>query len=167
MFSMKGGMGLALMGLILTAVAFVLFPIVMEGTEAIMGWTAQGNASQNITQFTGLEAIVGIAPMIVFVFVVFAGIGIAAYGGYKTAVGGRVGMAMLLGLIMIAISFIVYPIVLDGCQELLDTIDASAYEYTGLEAIVGIAPLLVFVSMLFGGIGVGAYAGYKKMKGGI
>lgn len=162
MFNMKGGSGMALMGLIMTAIAFILFPIVMEGTETIMGWTGSGG---NITQFTGLQSVVQIAPMIVFVFVVFAGIGTTVYGGVKTAQSGKVGMAMLLGLIMIAISFVIYPIVMDGTDTLLAAIDASSYSYTGLESIAKIAPLLVFVSMLFGGIGLGAYGGYKKLKG--
>ena len=107
----------------------------------------------------------GIAPMIIFVFVVFAGIGVTAFGGVKTAQSGKIGMAMLLSLIMIAISFVIYPIVMDGTDTLLAAIAASDYTYTGLESIASIAPLLVFVSMLFGGIGLGAYAGYKKLKG--
>jgi len=164
MFNLKGGMGVALMGLIMTAIAFLLFPIVMDGTESIMGWTGSGNST--IGNFTGLENVASIAPMIIFVFVVFGSIGVTAYGGVRTAQGGKLGMAMLLALIMIAISFVVYPIVMDGANDLQTTIAASAYTYTGLSSIVGIAPLLVFVSMLFGGIGVGAYAGYKKIKGG-
>lgn len=162
MFNMKGGMGIALMGLIMIAIAFVLFPIVIEGTETIMGWT--GDSGGNITEFTGLESVVSIAPMIVFVFVVFGGIGVSAYGGVQAAQSGKVGMALLLALIMIAISFVVYPIVMDGTDSLQVAIEASSYTYTGLDAIVGIAPLLVFVSMLFGGIGLGAYTGYKQIK---
>ena len=165
MFNMKGGMGVALLGLIVTAIAFILVPIVIEGTESILGWS--GDSGGNITQFTGLESVVGIAPMIVFVFVVFAGIGVATYGGVKTAQSGKMGMAMLLALIMVAISFVIYPIVMDGTDSLLAEIEASSYTYTGLEAIAGIAPLLVFVTMLFGGIGLGAYAGYKRFKKGL
>ena len=163
MFNMKGGMGVALMGLIMTAICFLLFPIVMDGTESILGWT--GTGSTTVGNFTGLENVASIAPMIIFVFVVFGSIGVTAYGGIRTAQSGKMGMAMLLALIMIAIAFVVYPIVMDGTATLLTTIAASAYTYTGLSAIAGIAPLLVFVSMLFGGIGVGAYAGYKKFKG--
>lgn len=163
MFNMKGGMGTALMGLIMTAIAFILFPIVIEGTETIMGWTGTGG---NITQFTGLQSVVQIAPMIVFVFVVFGGIGLATYGGVKAAKEEKMTMALLLSLIMIAISFVIYPIVMDGTDTLLAAIADSSYTYTGLESIASIAPLLVFVGMLFGGIGIGGYAVSKKFKKG-
>jgi len=71
---------------------------------------------------------------------------------------------VLLGLVMIAISFIIFPIVMDGASEILG--HSNVTDYTGLEEIAAIGPMLVFVTMLFGGVGVAAYSGYRKVKGG-
>lgn len=68
---------------------------------------------------------------------------------------------VFLGIILIAVAFIMFPIVLEGAATILA--DANLADYTGLETIVGIAPTLVFVSMLFGG-GVMTYLGVKKGK---
>ena len=73
-----------------------------------------------------------------------------------------VNTGVLLGLIMIAISFIVFPIVLDGANEILTHADLA--DFTGLEQIASIGPMLVFVMMLFGGIGMTGYGAYKTIK---
>lgn len=69
---------------------------------------------------------------------------------------------VLLGLVMIAISFIVFPIVLDGADEILG--HANITDYTGLADIAAIGPLLVFVVMLFGGLGLTIYSGAKSLR---
>jgi len=71
---------------------------------------------------------------------------------------GEVNTKMFIGLILIAVAFIVFPIVLEGAQTILT--DANLADYTGLETIVSIAPTLIFVGMLFGG-GVMTYLGVK------
>ncbi len=68
---------------------------------------------------------------------------------------------VFIGIIMIAVAFIMFPIILEGAQTILT--DANLADYTGLETIVGIAPTLIFVSMLFGG-GVLTYLGVKSKK---
>ena len=70
---------------------------------------------------------------------------------------------VLIGLVMIAISFIVFPIVLDGADEILG--HANITDYTGLSDIAAIGPMLVFVVMLFGGLGLTVYSGYKSYRG--
>ena len=69
---------------------------------------------------------------------------------------------VLIGLVMIAISFIIFPIVLDGANEILD--HASIDSYTGLAEIASIGPLLVFVIMLFGGLGLTTYSAYQSVR---
>ena len=64
---------------------------------------------------------------------------------------------VLVGLVMIAISFIIFPIVLDGANTILD--HGSIGSYTGLAEIASIGPLLVFVIMLFGGLGLTVVGG--------
>ena len=149
-----------LMGLIMVAISMILFPIIIDGTETIMAWTGTGG---NITQFTGLSSIVPIAPMMIFVFLIFGGLGLSGYGAIKTAQSGKIGMALLMSLIMLAIAFVVYPIVMDGAATIIN--DPNIDSYTGLAAIAKIAPMLVFVMMLFESLGTGAYAGYKAIKG--
>lgn len=68
---------------------------------------------------------------------------------------------VFIGIIMIAVAFIMFPIILEGAQTILT--DANLADYTGLGTIVGIAPTLIFVSMLFGG-GVLTYLGVKSKK---
>lgn len=75
----------------------------------------------------------------------------------------RFNSGVLLGLIMVAISFIVFPIVLDGANEILSHDNVT--DYTGLEQIAAIGPMLVFVIMLFGGLGLTVYSGYRSAKG--
>ena len=56
---------------------------------------------------------------------------------------------IVLGIVMIAIAFVVFPVVIDGSDEILAATNIASY--TGLASVVKIAPLIVFVSMLFGG----------------
>lgn len=66
---------------------------------------------------------------------------------------------VFVGLILIAVAFILFPIVMEGAKTILA--DANLKDYTGLKTIVSIAPTLVFVSVLFGG-GVMTYLGVKQ-----
>jgi hypothetical protein len=77
---------------------------------------------------------------------------------------GKLSMnsGVLLGLVMVAISFIVFPVVLDGANEILN--HPNLTDYTGLEQIAAIGPMLVFVVMLFGGLGLTIYSGIKGKK---
>lgn len=56
---------------------------------------------------------------------------------------------VILGIVVVAISFIVFPIILEGTDTILS--NANISDYTGLEAIVKIAPMLVMVGLIFGG----------------
>jgi len=67
-------------------------------------------------------------------------------------------MRMGLGLVAIAISFIIFPIVLTGVASITSHTHIAAF--TGLSDVANIAPLVIFVGMLFGG-GYGVYTGYK------
>lgn len=53
------------------------------------------------------------------------------------------------GIVCIAIALILFPIVLDGVQTILT--DANIADYTGLEAVASVTPLLVFVGLIFSG----------------
>ncbi|MDD5095170.1 MAG: hypothetical protein PHV74_12465 [Dehalococcoidia bacterium] len=53
------------------------------------------------------------------------------------------------GLVLIVIALSMFPIVLDATGTILD--DANLADYTGLESLVSIAPLIIFVGMIFSG----------------
>lgn len=72
-----------------------------------------------------------------------------------------IDLRILLGIVTIAISFIIYPIVLEGTDAILANANISTY--TGLQAIVKISPMIVLVAMLFGG-GLLAFKGYKETR---
>ena len=57
---------------------------------------------------------------------------------------------MGLGLVMVAVSFIIFPIVIDGADAIRTAGNVS--QYTGLSSLVSIGPTLVFVGLLFGGV---------------
>jgi len=147
-------------GMVIIALMFIIFPVLMTAVQAAMDWTGTGG---NITQFTGLDSILPIAPLIIFVAMMFGSIGLTSYGAARTAREGKMSIAIILSIIMIAVGFLFYGIVLDGADELLN--DADIASYTGLEAVVGIAPMLVLVTFVFSAIGIAGYATYTKVKG--
>ena len=55
-----------------------------------------------------------------------------------------------IGLVLIAVSFIIFPVVIEGAEEVRLATNVS--QYTGLSSIVQIGPTLVFVGLLFGGV---------------
>jgi hypothetical protein len=69
---------------------------------------------------------------------------------------------MVLGLVSIAIAFVMFPIVLDGVSSI--TGHSNIALFTGLSSVANIAPLIIFVGLLFGG-GAGMVSGYRSMKG--
>lgn len=73
----------------------------------------------------------------------------------------NVDFRILLGIVTIAVSFIVFPIVLEGTDTILANTNIS--NYTGLQAIVQIAPMLVMIAMLFGG-GLLVFKGYQGTR---
>ena len=70
---------------------------------------------------------------------------------------------IVIGLVMVAVGLIVFPIVLAGAQTILT--DAHIADYTGLETLVKIGPTLIFISFLFGG-GLLTFQGIKERRAG-
>ncbi len=80
-------------------------------------------------------------------------------------------MKIIIGIVMIAVAFILFPLVLDGADEIRTatngTVNATALidNYTGLSSVVAIGPTLVFVALLFGGAIMGIL-GVRGRSGG-
>lgn len=70
-------------------------------------------------------------------------------------------MRIALGLVGMAIALIIFPIVLTASAAIMN--NANIGNYTGLSDVVGIAPLVLLVGLLFGS-GYTAYSGVKKQK---
>lgn len=67
-----------------------------------------------------------------------------------------------VGLILIAVGLIVFPVVLTGAATVLA--DANIADYTGLSTLVKISPLLIFIGFLGSG-GVLTFQGIKAKRG--
>lgn len=67
-------------------------------------------------------------------------------------------MRIAIGLIGMAISLIIFPIVLTAAAAIMN--NANISNYTGLSDVVGIAPLVLLVGLLFGS-GASVYSGIK------
>jgi len=76
-------------------------------------------------------------------------------------------ISFTIGLVLIAVGFIVFPIVIEGAEE--TRLATNVGEYTGLESLVQIGPTLAFVGFLFGGVVAiffGARMGLSAARGG-
>lgn len=102
---------------------------------------------------------------------------VRGYGHYLVAKGrGQDGainlqsiLLMGLGFVFIAVGFIVFQIVTDACEDLLDwtcTANTSTSDatFTGFTDVVGITPLLVLVAFMAAGVFT-MYLGIKVGQG--
>lgn len=76
-------------------------------------------------------------------------------------------ISFTIGLVLIAVGFIVFPIVIEGAEQ--TRLATNVDQYTGLSSLVSIGPTLAFVGFLFGGVVAiffGGVQGFKAIKGG-
>jgi len=64
----------------------------------------------------------------------------------------------IVGIVMIAVALVVFPIILESSDTILSHTSLSTY--TGLEAMVKVFPLVAFVGLLIGG-GLSLWKGVK------
>lgn len=72
-------------------------------------------------------------------------------------------MKLVIGIVMIAVCIIVFPIALSGIDTILNM--GSIGDYTGLETMVQITPLLIWIGVLLGG-GLLTFQGFRGRMGG-
>jgi len=65
-----------------------------------------------------------------------------------------------LGLVLIAVGFIIFPIVIEGAEE--TRLATNVSQYTGLASLVKIGPTLAFVGFLFGGV-IAVFFGARRV----
>jgi len=166
-----GGILLMGIGMVFLAVGFIMFPIVTDATDDLLGYNCTDNTNViNAAHFTGFTAVVGITPLLVLIGYLAAAV-FSMYLGVKMMKGGAgdtkldLGTMLLLGisLIFIAIGLIILPVSLDGICTVLHGggtgINAS---YTGLSPILRVTPLLILISFISGAV-ISGFFGLKKL----
>jgi len=168
-----GGILIMGVGMVFLAVGFIMYPIVMTATDALLAYSYADNATCQASYFTGFTPIVGITPLLVLIGYLSAAV-FAMYLGVKImkgAAGGTnldLGTMLLLGisLIFIAIGLIILPWTLDAiCSVLHNSGAGISASYTGLSPILRVTPLLVLVSFIAGAV-ISGFFGIKKLTGG-
>jgi len=173
-----GGILLMGIGMVFMAVGFIMFPIVTDATDDLLAYYCTENAvsAANHTDaiaastFTGFTAVVGITPLLVLIGYLAAAV-FSMYLGVKIMKGGEggtkldMGTMLLLGIAMIfiAIGLIVLPVALDGICTVLhgDGLGISS-DYSGLEPILEVTPLLILISFISGAV-ISGFFGIKKI----
>ena len=172
-----GGILIMGIGMVFLAVGFIMYPIVMTATDALLAYECTANYSANASlylikaaYFTGFTPIVGITPLLVLigylsaaVFAMYLGVKIMKGGGGETSLD--LGTMLLLGisLIFIAIGLIILPVTLDAiCSVVHNGGEGISASYTGLGPILRVTPLLVLVSFIAGAV-ISGFFGLKKL----
>lgn len=166
-----GGIMVMGIGMVFLAVGFIIYPIVMTATDALLAYSNSTNATCNAALFTGFTAIVGITPLLILIGFLSAAV-FSMYLGVKIIKGGAggemdLGSMLLLGIsmIFIAIALIILPVVLDAICSVLHNAGAGiSATYVGLEPILLVTPLLVLISFVAGAVITGFF-GLKKLSG--
>lgn len=169
-----GGILIMGIGMVFLAVGFIMYPIIMTATDALLAYTSSTNVSAaatcNATYFTGFSPIVGITPLLVLIGYLSAAV-FAMYLGVKVMKGGEGGTSLDLGtmlllgisLIFIAIGLIILPVTLDAiCVVFYNSGDYLSTTYTGLGPILRVTPLLVLISFIAGAV-ISGFFGLKRL----
>lgn len=164
--------GLLMMGIamIFIAVGFIVYPITITGTDAILAYQYTSNATITDASYTGLTAVTGIVPLLILLGFVTSGV-VTGFMGYKVAKGEKtvsrlnpVSLLMLaIGIIFIAVGLIIFPVVLDGVSSVVHGDGAGiSSSYTGLSAVVGVVPLLVLIAFVSAAV-ISGFFGVKNL----
>lgn len=76
---------------------------------------------------------------------------------------GKNMMTIVFGVILIAIAFIMFPVVIEGAEE--TRLATNISQYTGLSSLVKIGPTLAFVFLILGGLVSGGFGVYGIVRG--
>jgi len=155
-------------GMVFIAVGFIIYPITIDGVDAITAWTAADNVSITVTTFTGLSPVAGITPLIVLIGFISSAV-ITGFMGVKTIKGGGSGgkidagglIMQGIGMIFISVGLIIFPVVMDGVRAAQVDIAASTGTFTGLTQILSVTPLIVLVAFISAAV-ITTYFGAKK-----
>jgi len=116
----------------------------------------------NIATFTALETIVKIAPVVLLIGGIFA----ASFGYYKGYKGAEAQDAsgvlrMVFGVVQIVLFVSLFATILTGFYTLYSS--ANAALFTAFTTVVAIAPTVLFLAGIFGGVAT-ATSGYRSRR---
>ena len=142
-------MTLAVVGLVLWV---TLFSTIIDAVDTLAALVYLDN-------FTALETVIDIAPVVLLLSGIF-GASFAYYKGYKGAQAQDTSgiMRMVLGVILIILFVTLFATIMTAMQALAVAINTSGY--TALTTVVAIAPVVLFL----GGIFAGATTGVSGLK---
>jgi len=165
-----GGILVMGIGMVFLAVGFIMYPIIMTATDALLAWICTANASITDATFTGFTAIVGIVPLLVLIGFLSAAV-FSMYLGVKIMRGAAgdtkldLGTMLLLGLslIFIAIGLIILPVTLEAiCSVLTGDGSGLSASYVGLSPILLVTPLMILISFISGAV-ISGFFGIKRL----
>jgi hypothetical protein len=138
-----------ILGVITIVIALIMLGIAMDVVTDLL-------ATVDFTDYPGAEAMLGLFPLLMMISLVLFG-GIMIWIGYS---GGGLGVkGTILTTIVVVVAIILLPIVIDSVDTLM--LRADIGDYTGLEAFLGLIPLLYVIGTLF----ITGMLAYKGVKG--
>lgn len=138
-----------ILGVITIVIALIMLGIAMDVVTDLL-------ATVDFTDYPGAEAMLGLFPLLMMIALVLFG-GILIWIGYS---GGGMGVkGTILTTIVVVVAIILLPIVIDSTDTLLARVDIG--DYTGLEAFLGLIPLLYVIGTLF----ITGMLGYRSVRG--
>lgn len=124
----------------------------------------------NISSFTALSTIVQISPTVLLIAGIFAA-SFGYYKGYKGAAAQDASgvLRMVFGVVQIILFVSLFSTILTNMYYLYDggTTTNATFQpsnYTAFQTVTGIAPTVLFLSGIFGGVAT-AVSGYSARRG--
>ena len=118
-----------------------------------------------LDNFTALETVIDIAPVVLLLGGIFS-LSFAYYKGYQGAQAQDASgiMRMVLGVILIILFVTLFATIMTAMQALAVAVNSSGY--TALTTVVSIAPVVLFLSGIFAGAatGVSGAKAYKRRR---
>ena len=118
-----------------------------------------------LDNFTALETVIDIAPVVLLLGGIFS-LSFAYYKGYQGAQAQDASgiMRMVLGVILIILFVTLFATIMTAMQALAVAVNTSGY--TALTTVVSIAPVVLFLGGIFAGAatGVSGVKAYRRRR---
>lgn len=165
--------GVMMLGIamVFIAIGFIFLPITTDASQDLLDYEYSTNTTITDATFTGYTSVVGITPLLILVGYLAAAVvsGMMGIKMIKGGAGGSIdpGSLMLLGLsvVFIGIGLIIEPVMLDGVASVHHGGGTGvSSDFTGYEAIVEVAPMLVHIGFLSAAV-LSGFFGLKRLSG--
>lgn len=164
-----GGILLMGIGMVFLSVGFIFMQISTDAATDLLAYSYSANNTITDATFTGYTSLVGVTPLLILIGYLAAAV-ITGFLGFRVMRGtGEAnfspGSIMLLGLsiVFIGVALIIEPVMLDGvAYQLHGGGSGISSSFTGYEALVKIAPMLVHLGFLAAAVFSGFF-GIKRL----